>query len=82
MCRHHGSRRISIICSQDLEAVAIAGGVSAQDALMERIQREADLLFGEKGMMHLPGPDIRRACLGADANLIGAAAWFCESERN
>ena len=66
----------------ELEAVAIAGGVSAQDALMERIQREADRLFGEKGMMHLPGPDIRRACLGADANLIGAAAWFCESERN
>lgn len=67
---------MTLNCILDVEAVAIGGGISAQDALIESITRQASLLFGPQGFRY--GPSITRASFGSDANLIGAAIWFME----
>ena len=75
---------LTLHCILELEAVAIGGGISAQQALLDHIRQEADAVFGPTGLgvLHLPAPRIVRAEFGSDANLVGAALWFLEQHSN
>lgn len=62
----------------EVEAFAIGGGISAQDALIEAIREKMDELMGSGFIQYvqLPKPEVFRAAFSNDANLIGAAYWF------
>ena len=65
---------MSLQCVLELDAYAIGGGVSEQDALIASIQQEVEKVFApDLGMLQ---PAIYRAGFGNDANLIGAGLWF------
>jgi len=56
----------------DPDVIVVGGGVSESDELdMDRIR--AAFEHAETGFGHRPAPEIRRAALGNDAGLIGAA---------
>ncbi len=70
---------MNLQCVLELEAYAIGGGISAQEALISGIQQEVEKVFEpDLGMLR---PAIHRAGFGNDANLIGAALWFKELYR-
>lgn len=59
----------------DPEKIAIGGGISRDDALIERIRAAVDTLYGENNNtpgLRLPKPEVVRCRYGSDANLVGA----------
>ena len=67
----------------DLEKVAIGGGISRQEILIEKIREKIPELIGPKNEVRessLPYPEIVPCQYFNDANLIGAYLYYLEAE--
>ena len=72
-CMIFASGLMSLQLILDVQRIAIGGGISAQDILIETINRKMDDLFEEyKGRMASSKPEIVACTFRNDANLIGA----------
>lgn len=66
----------------DLEKIAIGGGISRDDALVEHIRAAGELLYGNNTRFSefgIPTPNIVRCRYGSEANLVGAYLLSLES---
>lgn len=74
-------------CILDPEVIAIGGGISSQDILIEYIQKNVDKYHGNlkfgKFKLDVPKPNVVRCEFRNDANLIGALHNFitCKSSK-
>ena len=72
-CMIFASGLMSLQLILDVQRIAIGGGISAQDILIETINRKMDELFEEyKGRMASSKPEIVACTFRNDANMIGA----------
>lgn len=64
----------------DVEAIAIGGGISQQEAFQKEIHKSFDAIFQDEGMMriHYPKPELHICQYYNDANLIGALEHHLE----
>lgn len=64
----------------DVERIAIGGGISAQDILIDGLRTKVGQYINEKSYLPVVLPEVVRCRFGNDANLIGALKNFIEQK--
>lgn len=80
-CRQVAMQISNLTILLDLEKVAIGGGISKQQILVDTIRECVDELYSDSGPyfdIGLPKPEIVACHFGSEANLVGAYYYYAD----